>query len=54
MTSSNQRIKRADSNVQTLIKKNKCNCCLYIIIFLEVVLLIAMVATKNFGMGFWS
>ena len=50
----NHRVKRATTGVERLIKKNKCNCALYLLIILLIIILIAMVSTNNFGMGFPS
>ena len=48
----NQRIRDTNKRIDKLIKNNKGTCCCWLIIIVELVFLIAMIATNNLTMGF--
>ena len=52
MDKQTQRTKLTTQKVVNLIKKQKCNCVLYMIIALEIILLVIQVSSNNFTMGY--
>ncbi|KAH7830720.1 Syntaxin 8B [Monocercomonoides exilis] len=54
MDHADHRVRAANNRIDVLIKKNKGTCCLYVLIVLLLGVLIAMVISGNFGMGYYA